>query len=291
MRALALIENETLKLLRRRRPQLVLVILTIFLGVATYGQWRQQQNAIRNGDPSQWRAQVEQRVNDLERRAERRRIFVGFNRIMRFEAVRLRHHLERGIDPNAHTGPLFARAFAALASAVLIPLLVTLMAADVVSSETSTGTIKMLLTRPVARWKVLASKLVAGGIFATLWVAVGACLSWALGGLAFGWQGWTSPVLTGFRTTVDGVDLTGVRIAPLWMDTLAAYGLAWFGALATAAMALMFSVLFKSTAASLGTLATMLASGVLLTQIGGDWELTRWVFMTNLPLAQYYWLS
>jgi ABC-2 type transport system permease protein len=284
---LPLLENETLKLIRRRRPQLVLIVLTIFLAISTWAQLRREQQSRRN-DSGDWRARTEQRIHELERRAQRRRIFVGFTRSLQFEAVRLRHHLERGIDPNAQTGPLFSRAFALVASAVLLPLLVTLLAADLVSSERSTGTIKMLLTRPVARWRVLAAKLAAMALFATLLVAAGAVLSWLVGGLAFGWRGWSAPVLTGLRAGADGVDLSDVRLAPLWLDTLAVYGLAWLGTLVTGAVAVTFSVLFKSTAASLGTLAAMLASGALLTQIGDDWELTRWVFMTNLPLPQYY---
>jgi ABC-2 type transport system permease protein len=286
--ALALVENETLKLLRRRRPQLVLAVLTIFLAISTWAQLRREQTSRRNNAGTDWRARTEQRVHELERRAQRRRIFVGVTRSMQFEAVRLRHHLERGIDPSAQTGPIISRAFAVLASAVLLPLLVTLLAADLVSAERGAGTIKMLLTRPVARWRILAAKLAAMALFATLLVAAGALLSWLIGGLAFGWRGWTAPVLTGLRSTPDGVDVSEVRMAPLWLDTVAAYGLAWFGALVTGAIAVTFSVLFKSTAASLGTLAAILASGVLLGQLGDDWELTRWVFMTHLPLPQYY---
>jgi ABC-2 type transport system permease protein len=286
--ALALVENETVKLVRRRRPHLVLAVLVIFLGVSTWAQLRQQESSRRGAGSPDWRARVEQRIRDVERRAERRRIFVGVTRALRFEAARLRHHLDAGIDPNALTGPLVSRAFAAVASSVLLPLLVTLLAADLVSSESRAGTIKMLLTRPVARWKILAAKLGAMAIFTTLLVGAGAVLSWAIGGLAFGWAGFSAPVLTGFRGAAEGIDLSGVRVAPLWMDTLASYGLAWYGALVTGAIAVMFSVLFRSTAASLGTLAALLASGVLLGQMASDWDTARFLFTTNLPLPQFY---
>src|SRR6185369_14329421 len=191
-----------------------------------------------------------------------------------------------GIDPDRQTGPLFARAFAALASGLLLPLLVTVLAADLVSSETRAGTIKMLLTRPVARWKIFASKLGAMAIFATLLVAAAALLSWLIGGVAFGWAGFGAPMLTGFRAGNGTVDLGAVRIAPLWLDTLAAFGLVWVSALTTGAIAVTFSTLFRSTAASMGTLFALIASGTLLGQMATDWEPTRWLFVTNLPLAQ-----
>lgn len=42
------------------------------------------------------------------------------------------------------------------------------VASDIVSGERTTGTIKMLLTRPVRRWKVLMSKLIALLMFVSL---------------------------------------------------------------------------------------------------------------------------
>ena len=283
-----LVENECLKLLRRKRPQLVFLVLAIFLGISTWAQWRQQETRDRISPDEDWRPRAERRLANAERRAQSRRIFVGVNRTLRFEAMRLRYHLERDIDPDQRTGPLFARAFAAVASALLLPLLVTILVADLVSSERSAGTIKMLLTRPVSRRRVLASKLVAMALFTSSLVVASALLSWLIAGVAFGWQGFDAPVLTGFRFGLDGPDLTNVRMAPLWIDTLAAYGLVWFSALTVGAIGVTFSVLFQSTAAAMGTLLALVVSGVLLGQLASDWEPTRWIFVTNLPLAQFY---
>jgi ABC-2 type transport system permease protein len=285
-----LLYNELLKLLRRRRPQLVLMLLTAFLGIATWAQDRQLANqraeaAATGGD---WRARIESRIDGLERGAQRRRIFVGFTRFQRFEAARLRYHLAHGLDPGRQTGPLFSRGFAALASTLLLPLLVTVLAADIVTSEASAGTIKMLLTRPVARWKVLASKLAAVALLTSALVALAALLSWAIGGLAFGWRGWGAPVFTGFRSTADGVDTSGVRMAPLWIDTLAVYGLAWLTCLSVAAVAVTFSVLFRSSVGAMGTLMAVLIAGTLLGQLAAGWQPAKWLFPTNLALAQYY---
>jgi ABC-2 type transport system permease protein len=77
-------------------------------------------------------------------------------------------------------------------------------------------------------------------------------------------------------------------MAPLWLDTLAAYGLAWFAALVTGAIAVTCSVLFRSTAAAMGTLLSVIVAGTLLGQLADDWEPTKWMFMTNLPLSQFY---
>ncbi len=282
-----LVENEALKLTRRRRPQLVFAVLLIFLGISVWAQWRQMEN---RGDleDQDWRATVERRIHDAERRARQRRIFVGFTRLQQFEAARLRYHLERDINPNRQTGALYSRGFAVAASTLLLPLLVTVLCADLVSSEGSAGTIKMLLTRPVARWRVLAAKLTVMALFATLLCAAAALLSWLIAGFAFGWGGLDAPVLTGFRFGPEGVDVNRVRAAPLWLDTLAAWGLAWFAALVVGTIATTFSVLFRSTAGAMGTFLAILAGGTLLGQLASDFEPARWLFMTNLPLPQFY---
>jgi ABC-2 type transport system permease protein len=285
---LALVHNETLKLMRRRRPHLVLAVLAAFLTVGAWAQQRAQEAARAEAGGADWRAQAEARIDSLERGAQRRRVFASFTRFQRFEAARLRYHLARDIDPARQTGPLFARWFALLASTLLLPLLVTVLAADIVTAERSAGTIKMLLTRPVARWKVLASKVAVTVLFASLLVAAGAALAWAIGGVAFGWRGWDAPVFTGFRSTADGIDTSGVRAAPLWLDALACYGLAWLGTIAVGAMAVTFSVLFRSSVGAMGTLLALLVAGSLLGQLTSDWAPAKWILPTNLTLPQLY---
>ena len=149
----------------------------------------------------------------------------------------------------------------------------------------------LLLTRPVARWKVLLSKLIAMILFTTLTLLAAFVLAWGISGVAFGWSGWGAPMLTGFRLgsgTGAAFDLTGVRILPLWQDALAAWGLAWVSALAVGAVTLLLSVLFRSAAAAMGTMMATLVAGTILSRIASDWDGAKWFFVTNLPLPEFY---
>ena len=76
----------------------------------------------------------------------------NWKRWMRYESGRLRYYLSRNLNPNDLTGPIFTRGFAGVGSVLLIPLLVAVFGADLVSSEFAEGTITLLLTRPVDRW-------------------------------------------------------------------------------------------------------------------------------------------
>jgi ABC-2 type transport system permease protein len=187
---------------------------------------------------------------------------------------------------------MFTRAFAGVGSVLLIPLLIAVFGADLVSSEFAEGTITLLLTRPVARWKVLMSKVVAMGLFTTLTLLAAFFLAWGISGVAFGWSGWGAPILTGFRlggaSGAVGFDLSGVRTVLLWRDTFAAWGLAWFSALSVGSITLLLSVVFRSAAAAMGTMMATLVGGTILSRVASDWDGAKWFFVTNLPLPDYY---
>ncbi len=289
MRFPALVENETLKILRRRRFRVVLLVLAILLAVVVFAQARQRANAEKNQPGSSWRSRAETRVAQMERRlAQARQMPDSFVRFMKFETGRLKYHLEKNIDPESVTGPLFSRGFAGVGSILLLPLLVAVVGADLVSSEFSEGTVTLLLTRPVARWKVLLSKVVTMFLFTTLTILSAAVLSWAISGVAFGWRGWGAPVVTGFRFSTAGFDASAARVLPLWQDILVAWGLAWFSALAVGAVTMLLSVVFRSTAAAMGTMMATLIGGTILSRVASDWEGAKWFFVSCLPLPEYY---
>ncbi len=289
MRLLALVENETLKILRRKRFRVVLLLLAALLAVVVFGQTRQRRNAEREHPSGSWRTRVEARVAQMERRLTReRQMPAAWARWMRFETGRLKYHLEKDIDPEAVTGPLFCRGFAGVGSVLLLPLLVAVIGADLVSSEFTEGTITLLLTRPVARWKVLLSKFVTMVLFTSLTLLAAFALSWAISGVAFGWKGWGAPFVTGFRLSEAGFDISGVRVLPLWQDALASWGFAWYSALAVGAVTMLLSVLFRSTAAAMGTMMATLIGGTILSRVASDWEGARWFFVSCLPMADFY---
>ncbi len=81
-----------------------------------------------------------------------------YRRIM---VQQLTYYLENDVDPSAPNAVTFTRGFMNNAVTLFIPLLVLSIGSDLISGERSSGTIKMLLTRPVRRWKILFAKLVA----------------------------------------------------------------------------------------------------------------------------------
>ena len=284
MRFPGLVENEILKISRQRRFRVVVFILVALIGLIVFAQVRGRERFMKKD----WRVETQERMANIQNWLRGGRMPASSQRWARFELQRLQYHLERDINPEAISGPLFARGFANAASYLLLPLLAIVFASDIVSAEFQQGTIKLLLTRPVGRARVLASKLVALMLAITLTVLFGGIVAYLFGGIAFGYAGWDAPVLTGFRAGGDTFDLTAVRAIALWKETILVFGLAWFAMLCVGAIALLTSVLLRSTAASMGTMVAALIAGSILPRLAPNWESQKFLFVTNLPLPDYY---
>jgi len=279
---LALIRNETLKIIRRRRFAIVIGILAVILSMVTYAQYRH----LKNQQERNWRAELQQRIASYQNFLRCGNVNATWARSVRADMGRLQFYLDHDIEPNKPTAPMFVRGFAN-AAGFLLPLLVAMLGSDIVSAEHAEGTDKLLLTRPVRRWKVLASKLITLWIFSTLTLICGAILSYLISAPFLNPRGWTAPMFNGF--SIGGTfRAEAVRQLPLWKDAVIAYGLEWYALLAVASIALLLSVLFRSSAAAIGTMLSSLIAGTILSRLTPDWTSAKYLFFSALPLADYY---
>lgn len=282
---LNLIRNETLKLLRRKRFMVVIGILVAIISVVSYAQYRH----LKNQPNRNWRAETQQRIANYQNALRRSgSTNVSWARSLRSEVNRLQFYLDHDIEPNKPTAPMFVRGFADVAGFLLLPLLVSVLGSDIVSAEHAEGTDKLLLTRPVRRWKILTSKLLTLWIFSTLTLFSGGVLAFSISAPFLPARGWTMPTFTGFATTGTSFRPDSIHQLPLWKDALIAYGLEWYALLTVAAIALLLSVVFRSSAGAIGTMLASLIAGTILTRLSPDWTAAKYLFVSALPLSAYY---
>jgi ABC-2 type transport system permease protein len=144
-----------------------------------------------------------------------------------------------------------------------------------------------LLTRPVSRWKILMSKLITLVFFVSLIVFSTGLLSYLISGIVFGYGGWDTPTLIGFKTVGTEVDFSHVRVIGQWLYILMEFGLVWFVGFVVAVISMMLSVLIRSTAAGMGVMLATLISGMILINMVSSWESAKYLFMVNLDLTAY----
>lgn len=152
------------------------------------------------------------------------------------------------------TALFVANAVMQVALKVLVPLLIAVVVGGLVAGERQSGTLRTLLSRPVARWKVLLAKLATSAAFTvTLTIFLGLA-GLGLGQIVFGWGD-----LVVFR---GGLTIFDPQMG--LMRLLQAYGLACVAMCSVAAVALMLSTIFNNpmTAAGL-TVAFLLVSQIV----------------------------
>jgi ABC-2 type transport system permease protein len=146
--------------------------------------------------------------NELWKLFGKRRTYIGFGAfllaqnlmLMVFRMTRWQRHMEQLLEGN---GYLAKEYLSTLTVAVimlipqvllLMPLYAALVGGDLVAKEAEDGTLRMILCRPISRFRLLLAKWLAGVIFAAVLVLV-------LGGTALGfarlWFPWQSMFVFG----------------------------------------------------------------------------------------------
>lgn len=282
-----LIMNECIKMVKKKRLLVVLLILTAIIPMFTYAQMKVVQNNLKQFGTNDWRAEQRQKIVDYTRSIGSNRVPEEWKQWRRVEVKLAQYYLDKDVNPASPNGVTFTRDFMKNAVGLFIPLMVMVIAADMVSGEHTSGTIKLLLTRPVQRWKILLSKLVSLTLFVSVIVMATALLCYLISGVVFGYGGWDMPVFTGFKVVGTEVDFSMVHPVAQWLYLLMELGLVWFSAWIVAVMSLMISVLVRSTAAGMGIMLAVLISGTILTNMVSSWETAKYLFMVNLRLTDY----
>ena len=282
---LSLVQNETLKVWKKKRFAVVVLVLLVLIPIFVYAQLKiSQNNAAKFAD---WRSVVQQRITDNMNAIASDRIPEEWKKWRRSLVQQLQYYLDRDVNPDTPNAVTFTANFLENSVTMFIPLMVLAIASDLVSSERASGTIKMLLTRPVRRWKILTSKLIALTLYVSLIIPTAALLSYLIAGLAFGYEGWGAPVFVGFRVNGTAIETSSVHAITQGAYLLMEMGLVWFSAMTVAAISFMVSVLLQSAAASLVTMMAAVISGAILANMASSWSSAKYLFNVNLNLTSY----
>ncbi len=285
---LRLVENEIAKMIRKRRFQVVLLILFVLVAVFSYAEQRAALQLANQLGTTDWHVRLQEQITHAINRLNSPFLSAAQKAALQATISEGQYELEHDVNPFAPGAASFMKSFMDEGIALLIPMLVIVIASDMVSSEMSGGTIKLLLTRGVSRGKVLASKLVALFLLVAMLIGGVAVASYAISGLFFGYKGFGLPVLMGFQTTASGyVDVTHVYTIPQWKYLVMTFGLGYFVCISVGCLAFMVSTLVRSTASSMGIMMAALIAGTLLTSLASSWTTAKYLPVVNLRLSGY----
>jgi ABC-2 type transport system permease protein len=282
-----LIKNEMMKLLARKRLIIIALIVAILVALFTYAQLKETREQQEKLGTTDWRVAVQSQIVDITNRLSSSRMSEDLKKRLQIILKQQQYYLDHDINPSEPGAPTFMRMFIENAGTMFIPLLVMVIASDLVSSEHSLGSIKLLLTRPVKRWKILLSKYITLILSVSMILAIAAICSYMISGVVIGYKGLNAPVMIGFSAEGGNLDTSHVRIISQWKFLFMEFGLAWFVAAVVGTLSFMLSVLIRSTAAGMGVMLAALIAGSILSNMVSSWESAKYLFMVNLNLTGY----
>lgn len=289
----SLIQNEVIKILLKKKMILIIMFLLIFTSLFSYGQqYSYNKNierfeSLSGGTEFNWRSLTEQRLNDLDKRANNQFIPEDVRASLEREIEQLNYFIDNDINPITPTAAKFNVDFAQQGITLLFPLLIAILAADLVSSEFSSKTIKILLTRAVPRWKILLSKFIALIMMTTILIFIIGTLSTLVSYGFFREWGFNEPVITGFKLNGGKLSSESVVLISRLKYTVLIYSLLWFASIVIASITLFISVIVDNSASAIGILMASLIGGQFLQFFLSDWEIVKYFFVTNIDLTRY----
>ncbi|QUW20553.1 ABC transporter permease [Sporosarcina sp. Marseille-Q4063] len=158
----------------------------------------------------------------------------------------------------------------------LVTLFTIIASAGIVASEFSQGTIKMLLSRPVKRWKILTSKyvtIILFGLSLTVLVYVFTIIS------AFIFF----PSAEGNSIIWSGTDLA---LTAIWGKSAYMMFLSLVNVIVISTFAFMVGSVFRSTSLAVGLSIFLFFSGTIIVMFLEKFEIAKYIFFAH-DLTQY----
>lgn len=236
-----LIRNENMKLYKRPRNRIILLAIFVLVSFITFMDWHFSASTLK----------------ELKKAA--------VANSMSIEASTMWYIVR---DVFEHAG-------------ILLYIFSVIVAGDIVAREFSTGTIKMLMIRPISRTRILLSKYIASLLFALACLGVYFVTVVLVGGLLQGFEGFSTPHITEMAS--GAVHKTHYLIY-LLQD--AGYYFVEIGLLVT--LAFLVSTVFQSSSMAIGVSSFLLVFNLIFAKIlAFKFEWMKYYLFTNTDLSQF----
>lgn len=269
-----LILNENMKIYRHWRTWVMVALMIGVVLLGSFMDWYYD----RGTPEGAWREDVtEQKMRDLASMNDPK-IREESRQYLQERIAIADYRLEHDIRTEDAT--IWSGINGSASMVVLITLFTVIVAGDSLAGEFSTGTIKLLLIRPMNRLKVLISKYIAMLKFGILLLIILFVVSLLFNGLLYNFQHMDLKLV---EVNSTGQVIERNMFANLWQS----YLLNCVSTIMFVTMAFMISSAFRSSALAIGFSIFALFAGFLVNEILQRYSWSKYVLFPNLDLSQY----
>lgn len=182
-------------------------------------------------------------------------------------------------DPGKFTATVCIQKLFFILGEIFIIVTIAVFSGDIVSGEFTPPTMKVLITQPVPRGKILMSKFIAAALVSVIFILVTEIISFIIVGLIFRFGNLMYPVIMGTKYKYAAYDYsTGLKniaaiygssyAIPMWRYLIYLFMFEALFITAGTAFAFMISVIFKSSVVSVSAAIVIPVSMLILQSMG-----------------------
>lgn len=271
---LKLIQNEWMKLWSKKATWIMTALLVVaILGMLGLTKWI---DTMSNYDEPDWKTSVQGELTITKEQLGTTTLVDSERERLEDKEKVLEYRLANSIEPlTGNSRESMIMNSGGIGSIAV--LLTVIVAAGIVASEFTQGTIKMLLSRPVKRWKILTSKYVTVILFGILLMLIGFIVS-ILGAYLFFQSG------QGQELVWSGKEVLEVSV---WGKGLYILLLSFGNVFVTATFAFMIGSVFRSSSLAIGLSLFIYFMGSTLVMLLAKYEVVKYIVFTHMDLTIY----
>lgn len=273
---LKLIQNEWMKLWSKKASWIMVALLVVILfGSAGITKWIN--STMNEGIDEDWQSVVASENEYNKSMLADPTINKAQKEFYEGEVAIAEHRLENDVQPFEYDS-MQQQVLDSYFMLSIVTLFTVIVAAGIMASEFSQGTIKMLLTRPVKRWKILTSKYITSMVFAVM-MAVITVVATALAGLIFFGIGDGTFLVWNGSEVVEG---------SYWLEALKMAALSFASVWIIGTFAFMLGTVFRSSSLAIGLSIFLMFTGIQGVYLLANYEIVKYYLFTHSDLTQYY---
>jgi len=273
---LNLLLNENMKIYRRLRTWMLVAGLILITAV-TLIFVQNHIASMHGGGGGDWKANVRQQIEGTQSQLAKKDTPDDRKAELQADLLVNQYRLEHDIPPTENT--LWGNVLTASNLIVFVTMFTVIVAADSVAGEFSSGTIKLLLIRPVSRSKVLLSKYISTLIFSLFQFLMIFASAFILSGMLVGF----GDVWTPYLYTQDGA----VHEVNMVRHVLSTYGYECVQLIIIVTMAFMISTVFRSSSLAIGFSIGIMFVGSAVANFLTSFSWAKYFLFENTDLTVY----
>ncbi|MFJ8067113.1 ABC transporter permease [Psychrobacillus sp. NPDC096426] len=263
---LNLIRNEWMKLWHKKSTwAMVALLIAMIIGLVAITKWMDSKT-----ETPAWEQTVTEELGMVKQQLAVTDISDETKKSLEDQQMILQYRLDEGVAPLSSAG-FEGFMMDSYGMSSIITLLTVIVAAGIVASEFSQGTIKMLLARPVRRWKILTSKFLTVVAFALFLTVVSYVVSLLIGMIFYESSGGSLlEVVNGQVTEVS------YWLKSIWLNVLALGDV-----IIIASFAFAIGTVFRSSSLAIGIAIFLMFTGTQFAFILRNYEIVKYILFSH----------